>query len=302
MTNIFATLSQYFQYPFVKNALIVGVLIALCSSLLGVTLVLKRLSFIGDGLSHVAFGAMSVAAVTGITQQMLLIMPVTVAAAIALLMGGKNRKIKGDASLAMLSVGALGLGYLIMNRFSTSGNISADVCTTLFGSTSILTLSKFDVWLCIVMSVIVIAVFVLLYNRIFAVTFDETFTTATGVKASAYNLIIAVVTAVIIVLAMKLVGSLLISALVIFPALSAMRVFKSFKSVVVCSAVVSVLCSVVGILASIVWSTPVGSTIVAIDIVVFLVFTFIGFLKGNSSLSLQTKTNKNITRERKVNQ
>ena len=302
MTNIFATLSQYFQYPFVKNALIVGVLIALCSSLLGVTLVLKRLSFIGDGLSHVAFGAMSVASVVGLTQQMLLIMPVTVIAAVGLLMGGKNRKIKGDASLAMLSVGALGLGYLIVNKFSKSGNISGDVCTTLFGSTSILTLSKFDVWLCIVMSVIVIAVFVLLYNRIFAVTFDETFTTATGVKASAYNLIIAVVTAVIIVLAMKLVGSLLISALVIFPALSAMRVFKSFKSVVVCSAVVSVLCSVVGILASIVWSTPVGSTIVAIDIVVFLVFTFVGFLKGNSSLPIQTKSNKNITRERKVNQ
>lgn len=302
MTNLFATLGNYFQYPFVKNALIVGVLIALCSSLLGVTLVLKRLSFIGDGLSHVAFGAMSVASVVGLTQQMLLIMPVTVIAAVGLLMGGKNRKIKGDASLAMLSVGALGLGYLIVNKFSKSGNISGDVCTTLFGSTSILTLSKFDVWLCIVMSVIVIAVFVLLYNRIFAVTFDETFTTATGVKASAYNLIIAVVTAVIIVLAMKLVGSLLISALVIFPALSAMRVFKSFKSVVVCSAVVSVLCSVVGILASIVWSTPVGSTIVAIDIVVFLVFTFVGFLKGNSSLPIQTKSNKNITRERKVNQ
>ena len=226
-------------------------------------------------------------------------MPVTVIAAVGLLMGGKNRKIKGDASLAMLSVGALGLGYLIVNKFSKSGNISGDVCTTLFGSTSILTLSKFDVWLCIVMSVIVIAVFVLLYNRIFAVTFDETFTTATGVKASAYNLIIAVVTAVIIVLAMKLVGSLLISALVIFPALSAMRVFKSFKSVVVCSAVVSVLCSVVGILASIVWSTPVGSTIVAIDIVVFLVFTFIGFLKGNNSLGIQTKNN---SRERKTNQ
>ena len=302
MTDLFATLAQYFQYPFVKNALIVGVLIALCSSLLGVTLVLKRLSFIGDGLSHVAFGAMSVAAVLNITQQMLLIMPVTIAAAIALLMGGKNRKIKGDASLAMLSVGALGLGYLIMNRFSTSGNISADVCTTLFGSTSILTLSKFDVWLCIIMSVIVIATFVFLYNKIFAVTFDETFTTATGVKASVYNLIIAIVTAVIIVLAMKLVGSLLISALVIFPALSAMRVFKSFRSVVVCSAVVSVLCSVAGILGSIVWSTPVGSTIVAIDIAVFLIFTLIGFIKGKTNLTKIAKTTKTTTRERIANQ
>lgn len=299
MMDLFVKLAQYFQYPFVKNALIVGVLIALCSSLLGVTLVLKRLSFIGDGLSHVAFGGMCVASVVGLTQQMLLIIPVTVLAAVGLLMGGKNRKIKGDASLAMLSVGALGLGYLIINRFSTSGNISGDVCTTLFGSTSILTLSKFDVWLCVVMSGVVIAVFVLLYNRIFAVTFDETFTTATGVKASAYNLIIAVVTAVIIVLAMKLVGSLLISALVIFPALSAMRVFKSFKSVVICSAAVSVFCSVVGILASIIWSTPVGSTIVAIDLAVFLIFTIIGLTKGNKSFTIQTKT---TTSERNENQ
>lgn len=299
MMDLFVKLGQYFQYPFVKNALIVGVLIALCSSLLGVTLVLKRLSFIGDGLSHVAFGGMCVASVVGLTQQMLLIIPVTVLAAVGLLMGGKNRKIKGDASLAMLSVGALGLGYLIINRFSTSGNISGDVCTTLFGSTSILTLSKFDVWLCVVMSAVVIAVFVLLYNRIFAVTFDETFTTATGVKASAYNLIIAVVTAVIIVLAMKLVGSLLISALVIFPALSAMRVFKSFKSVVICSAAVSVFCSVVGILASIIWSTPVGSTIVAIDLAVFLIFTIIGLTKGNKSFTIQTKT---TTSERNENQ
>ena len=300
--NVFTTLAQYFQYPFVKNAMIVGVLIALCSSLLGVTLVLKRLSFIGDGLSHVAFGAMSVAAVLNITQQMLLIMPVTIAAAIALLMGGKNRKIKGDASLAMLSVGALGMGYLIMNRFSTSGNISADVCTTLFGSTSILTLSKFDVWLCIIMSVVVITVFVLLYNKIFAVTFDETFTTATGVKASVYNLIIAIVTAVIIVLAMKLVGSLLISALVIFPALSAMRVFKSFRSVVICSAVVSVLCSVAGILGSIIWSTPVGSTIVAIDLLVFFIFTVIGFIKDSSGLTKSNKTTNAISRERNADQ
>ena len=299
MMDLFVKLGQYFQYPFVKNALIVGVLIALCSSLLGVTLVLKRLSFIGDGLSHVAFGGMCVASVVGLTQQMLLIIPVTVLAAVGLLMGGKNRKIKGDASLAMLSVGALGLGYLIINRFSTSGNISGDVCTTLFGSTSILTLSKFDVWLCVVMSAVVITVFVLLYNRIFAVTFDETFTTATGVKASAYNLIIAVVTAVIIVLAMKLVGSLLISALVIFPALSAMRVFKSFKSVVICSAAVSVFCSVVGILASIIWSTPVGSTIVAIDLAVFLIFTIIGLTKGNKSFTIQTKT---TTSERNENQ
>ena len=269
-------LSSYMQYEFVQNALIVGVLIALCSSLLGVTLVLKRFSFIGDGLSHVAFGAMAVAGIVGLTNEMILVLPVTVITAVVLLATGQNAKIKGDASLAMLSVASLGIGYLLLNVFSSSGNVSGDVCTTLFGSTSILTLSKFDVWLCIAMSIIVILVFVLFYNRIFAVTFDETFTAATGTKASLYNLLIAVITAVIIVLAMNLVGSLLISALVIFPALSAMRVFKSFKSVVICSAAVSVICSLTGILVSILWSTPVGSTIVAIDIVVFIVFALIG--------------------------
>lgn len=269
-------LSEYLQFPFVQRALIVGVLIALCSSLLGVTLVLKRFSFIGDGLSHVAFGAMAVAGIAGLTNEMILVLPVTVIAAIVLLATGGKAKIKGDASLAMLSVASLGIGYLLLNVFSSSGNVSGDVCTTLFGSTSILTLSESDVWLCIAMSLIVILVFVFFYNRIFAVTFDETFTSATGTRANLYNLLIAVVTAIIIVLAMNLVGSLLISALVIFPALSAMRVFKSFRSVVICSAAVSVLCSLTGILVSIMASTPVGSTIVAIDIAVFAVFYIIG--------------------------
>ncbi len=274
--DIIAKLGDYMQYDFVQKALIVGVLIALCSSLLGVTLVLKRFSFIGDGLSHVAFGAMAVAGIAGLTNEMILVMPITVIAAVVLLATGKNAKIKGDASLAMLSVASLGIGYLLLNVFSSSGNISGDVCTTLFGSTSILTLSDFDVKLCIVMSVIVILIFIFFYNRIFAVTFDETFAEATGTKASLYNLIIAVITAIIIVLAMNLVGSLLISALVIFPALSAMRVFKSFRKVVICSAVVSVLCSLTGIIVSIIASTPVGSTIVAIDIAVFAVFALIG--------------------------
>ena len=274
--DIIAKLGDYMQYDFVQKALIVGVLIALCSSLLGVTLVLKRFSFIGDGLSHVAFGAMAVAGIAGLTNEMILVMPITVIAAVVLLATGKNAKIKGDASLAMLSVASLGIGYLLLNVFSSSGNISGDVCTTLFGSTSILTLSDFDVKLCIMMSVIVILIFIFLYNRIFAVTFDETFAEATGTKASLYNLIIAVITAIIIVLAMNLVGSLLISALVIFPALSAMRVFKSFRKVVICSAVVSVLCSLTGIIVSIIASTPVGSTIVAIDIAVFAVFALIG--------------------------
>ena len=274
-------LIAYMQYPFVRYALIVGILIALCSSLLGVTLVLKRFSFIGDGLSHVAFGAMAVAAVAGITNDMLIIMPVTIISAILLLRTGSNARIKGDAAVAMISVGALAIGYLLMNVFSTSSNVSGDVCTTLFGSTSILTLSELEVWVCIILSVIVVFAFIFFYNKIFSVTFDENFARATGTKVSVYNLIIAMIIAVIIVLAMNLVGSLLISALVIFPALSAMRVFKSFKSVTICSACLSVICAALGIIISIITpkGTPVGSTIVAVDIVVFFVFWLIGFIR-----------------------
>lgn len=279
MADIFQKLQLYFEFPFVRYALIVGVLIALCSSLLGVTLVLKRFSFIGDGLSHVAFGAMAVAAVVGLTNEMLIVMPITVICAVLLLKSGQNAKIKGDASVAMISVAALAVGYLLMNLFPTSSNISADVCTTLFGSTSILTLTETNVWLCFALSVVVVLVFVFFYNKIFAVTFDETFANATGTKANIYNLLIAVIIAVVIVLAMNLVGSLLISALIIFPALSAMRVFKNFKSVTVCSAVVSVLCALSGILASIIWGTPVGPTIVVADIAVFAAFFVVGKIK-----------------------
>ncbi len=278
--NIFTTLANYFQYPFVRYALIVGVLISLCSSILGVTLVLKRFSFIGDGLSHVAFGAMAVAAIAGLTNEMLIVLPITIAAAIILLCTGQNAKIKGDASIAMLSVSALAIGYLLMNLFPSSNNVSGDVCTTLFGSTSILTLSKTDVWLCVILSIIVVLAFVFLYNKIFAITFDESFAKTTGTKVSIYNLLMATIIAVIIVLAMNLVGSLLISALVIFPALSAMRVCKNFKAVTICAACVSVCCSLVGILASIIASTPVGSTIVVADLAVFIIFTIVGKLFG----------------------
>ena len=240
--DLFTTLSFYLSKPFVINALIVGVLIALCSSLLGVTLVLKRYSFIGDGLSHVAFGAMAIAAVLGLTNNMPLVLTVTVVCAVLLLRMGRNAKIKGDAAIAMISVGALAIGYLLMNIFNTgSSNLSGDVCSTLFGSTSILTLSTFDVWMCVILSVIVVVFFVLFYNRIFSVTFDEAFARATGQKAGLYNLLIAIVIAVIIVISMQLVGSLLISALVIFPALSAMRLFGSFRGVTICSAVISVI-------------------------------------------------------------
>jgi len=272
------TLTQYFSFAFVRYAFIVGVLISLCSSLLGVTLVLKRFSFIGDGLSHVAFGAICIASVLNVTQNMYLVLPITIISAILLLRTGKNTKIQGDAAVAMISVASLAIGYLLMNIFSTSSNLSGDVCSTLFGSTSILTLTQGEVWLCAGLSIAVIIAYIIFYNKIFAVTFDENFATAVGTHAQAYNLVIAIIIAVIIVLAMNLVGSLLISALVIFPALSAMRVFKSFRSVTVCSAVVSVVCSVSGLLISILAGTPVGSTIVAADLAAFLIFTIVGVL------------------------
>lgn len=283
MTALFEKLAMYFQYPFVRYALIVGVLIAFCSSLLGVTLVLKRFSFIGDGLSHVAFGAMSIAAVMNISNEMPLVMAVTIISAVLLLCGGKKAKLKGDASIAVISVTSLAVGYLLMNLFSASSNLSGDVCSTLFGSTSILTLSKAEVWLCTAVSVLVTAVFILLYNKIFAVTFDEDFARAAGTRADIYNFVIAVTVAAVIVLAMNLVGSLLISALVIFPALSAMRLFKSFKSVTVCAAVLAVVCSFAGIITAILAGTPVGSTIVAVQAAAFFIICIIGNLKRGAA-------------------
>lgn len=273
-------LKMYLDFPLVRYALIVGVLIALCSSLLGVTLVLKRFSFIGDGLSHVAFGAMAIAGVLHLTDDMLFVLPFTIVSAILLLRTGQNTKIKGDAAIAMISVGSLAVGYLLLSLFSASANLSGDVCTTLFGSASILTLTKAEVWLCAGLSIAVVIIFILFYNKIFAVTFDEDFARASGTRAEAYNLLIAVVIAVIIVLAMNLVGSLLISALIIFPAMSAMRLFRSFKGVTICSAVLSVICALLGILISILGNTPVGSTIVAVDIAAFLIFCLTAKIKG----------------------
>lgn len=282
MIAIYEKLALYFTYPFVRYALIVGILIALCSSLLGVTLVLKRFSYIGDGLSHVAFGAMALGMVLSLSNNMLIILPVTIISAILLLRTGQNAKIKGDAAIAMISVGALAVGYLILNVFSSSSNLTGDVCSTLFGSTSLLTLSLTEVWLSAILSVIVIAVFLLFYHKIFAVTFDENFAKATGTKTNLYNLLIAIIIAVIIVLAMNMVGSLLISALIVFPALSSMRLFKNFKSVIIFSTCFSVFCSTFGILLSILAGTPVGATIVAIDILAFGICCLAGkFLGGN---------------------
>jgi len=278
--NIINTLTGYFAFPFVRYAMIAGVLISLCAALLGVTLVLKRYSMIGDGLSHVAFGATAIAAVCNLAP-MTVSIPVTVAAAVILLSLNSNKKIKGDAAIAMISVGALALGYLLLNVFSVSSNISGDVCSSLFGSTSILTLAESDVILCVALACVVLLVFIVFYNKIFAVTFDEDFASATGTNTKLYNMIIAVVTAIVIVIAMSLVGALLISALIIFPSLTAMRVFKSFRSVIISSAIIAVVCSVIGILISILYETPVGATIVATDIAVFALFSIIAKVRGH---------------------
>ena len=274
------TMSNYLQHTFVRYAIIVGILISICSSLIGVTLVLKRFSFIGDGLSHVAFGAMAIGTVLNVSDNMILTLPVTIASAIILLKSGEKAKIKGDASLAVLSVSALAIGYLLLNVFSKAPNVSGDVCTTLFGSTSILTLTKRDVFVCSALSILIIIAFIFLYHSIFDVTFDEEFAKALGTKTDIFNLIIAVIIAIIIVLGMRLVGALLISALIIFPALSAMSVFKTFLSVTVSSVIISFICSLSGLIFSICAGTPVGATIVVADLIVFAGFSIVGRLQG----------------------
>ena len=275
--NIWQTLIHYFSYPFVRYAVIAGILISLCAGLLGVVLVLKRYAMIGDGLSHVAFGAMAVAAVLGLAP-MTVALPVTVAVAVLLLLAGEKQLIKGDSAIAMLSAGSLAVGYLLLNLFpaSDTGSLSGDVCASLFGSTSMMTLQGSDVWLCVGLSAAVIGFFIIFYHKIFAVTFDEGFATSSGVKVRAYNFLIAAVSGVVIVLAMKLVGALLISSLIIFPALSAMRVFRSFRSVVLCSAVISVVGSLTGLLLALLLSTPTGASVAVVHIAIFMVFTLIG--------------------------
>lgn len=281
MTDIIHQLTLYFQYPFVRYSLIVGVLVALCSSLFGATLVLKRFSYIGDGLSHVAFGAIAIATVFEVSNDMPLVLVATIIAAIFLLRTGENTKMQGDAAIGMLSVGSMAVGYLLLNIFDNSTNLAGDVCSTLFGATAILTLTKTEVWLSVGLSLLVCGFFLAFYNKIFAITFDETFAQATGVQVKGYNTLIAVIIAIIIVLAMNLVGSLLISALVIIPALSAMSVFKSFRGVILCSVFFSVVCTVLGILISLLWGTPVGATIVTVDLGGFFLFTLLGkFCQG----------------------
>ena len=274
------TIVFYFSQPFIWFAMIVLVLVSLCASLLGSSLVLKRFSMIGDGLSHVAFGATAIAAAFNFAP-MAVTIPITVIAAVLLLRINNNSKIKGDSAIAMISSGSLALGYLIMNVFpSTSSNISGDACTSLFGSASILGLSKTDVITCVVLAAAVIFFFVFFYTKIFAVTFDESFASATGTKAELYNTLLAITTGVVIVIAMKMVGALLISALIIFPALSSMRVFKSFFSVIISSVGISLFCSVFGGVTSMLAGTPVGPTVVAFNIVVFILFWAVGKLRS----------------------
>lgn len=281
MSEIILTLKEYFSFDFVWFALIVAVLVSLCSALLGTSLVLKRYSMIGDGLSHVAFGAGAVAAVIGLSDSLIFMLVVTIAVAVILLKTSSEGKIKGDAAIAMISVGTLSVGYLLLNvTKNTSSNLSGDVCTSLFGSTSILALKLSDVMSCIVLSICVIILFFVFYNKIFSVTFDERFSKATGTKTNLYNLLIAIVTAVVIVIGMKLVGALLVSALIIFPTLSAMRVFKSFRGVITASAVISVICSSTGVLCAILLGTPVGAGIVVINVIVFGAFALIGKIKS----------------------
>lgn len=274
--NIFEKIAYYFSFSFTRYAVIAGLLVAVCSSLIGVSLVLKRYSMIGDGLSHVAFGAMAIASVFSLAP-MAAAMPVTIAAAVFLLRA--KGRFKGETSIALISVSALAIGYLIMNIFPSSSNTASDVCTTLFGSTSILTLTRSEVWLCVGLSLAVVIFFTVFYNKIFAITFDEEFARASGMPTGIYNTAFAVVIAVVIVLSMSLVGALLVSALIIFPAMTAMQIFKSFRSVTICAVVVSVSCAALGLIVAILYGTPVGSTIVAADLILLIVFTVIGKIR-----------------------
>lgn len=269
----------YTAFPVVRYATAVIILVSLCSALLGVSLVLKRFSMIGDGLSHVAFGGTAIATAAGFAPLYVAI-PITVISAV-LLLRMKSTRIRGDAAIAMISAGALAIGYLVLSVFPEKSNsIAGDACTALFGSQSIIGIDLSDVIVCAVLALLVIAFMVVFYNKIFAVTFDESFASATGTRTEIYNTALAAITGVVIVIAMKMVGALLISALITFPALSAMRVFKTFKKVMICSAAISVCCAIVGLLFSITLSTPIGPTVAVANIIVFGTFYAAGKIKA----------------------
>ena len=270
--ELFNTFISYLQMPFIRYAIVVVILLSVCSAIVGVTLVLKRFSFIGDGLSHVAFGATAIASILSLTNNLLIVMPTTIVVAVLLLKIGQNAKLKGDALIAILSVSALGLGYFLMNVFSTSSNVSGDVCSALFGSNKLLSLNLSDVIVSIIICLVIITLYLCFYNKIFSVTFDENYAKATGINTEIYNISTAVIIAILIVLAMSLIGSLLVSALIIFPALSSMRVFKSFKGVIISSVIFALITSFIGISISILFATPVGATIVVIELLAFIGF------------------------------
>lgn len=267
--DVFTTL---FSYSFVTRAVVVGILVSLCSSVLGVSLVLKRYSMIGDGLSHVSFGALAVAAALNMAPLTVSI-PIVIASAFLILRLSSNSSIGGDSAIAIFSSAALAIGIIIT---SMTKGINADICNYMFGS--ILAMSEGDVLISIILSAVVLVLYILFYNRLFAITFDESFAKATGIRVNAYNMTIAVLTAVTIVIGMRIMGALLISSLIIFPALSAMRVCRYFKGVIITSAVISVVCFFTGIVVSFLLEVPVGASVVIVNLCVFLILTLIGKL------------------------
>ena len=271
---MFDILTEMFSYTFLVRAVIVGLMVSLCAALLGVSLVLKRYSMIGDGLSHVGFGTLAIATAMNMAPLTVSI-PIVVFAAFMLLRISENSKIKGDAAIALISTSSLAIGVVIIS-FTTGMN--TDVCNYMFGS--ILAMNRGDVTLSVILASVVLVLFILFYNKIFAVTFDENFAKATGTKAGMYNMLIALLTAVTIVLGMRMMGALLISSLIIFPALTSMRTCKKFKTVTICSAIISVVCFFIGVIASYVYATPTGASVVIVNIVAFLIFSAVGLLKG----------------------
>jgi len=267
------TLIEMFSYTFLVRAVVVGLLVSLCAALLGVSLVLKRYSMIGTGLSHVGFGTLAIATAMNAAPLMVSI-PVVVLVAFLLLRMSENSKIKGDAAIALISTSALAIGVVVI---SLTTGMNTDVCNYLFGS--ILAMSKGDVALSIVLAIVVLTMFVLFYNKIFAVTFDESFSRATGVNAGLYNMLIAFLTAITIVLGMRMMGALLITSLIIFPALTSMRLCKKFQSVTICSAIVSVICFFTGVVISYIEATPTGASVVLVNIAAFLLFCALGLAR-----------------------
>jgi zinc transport system permease protein len=274
------TLLEMFSFAFLVRAFIVGALVSICASLLGVSLVLKRYSMIGDGLSHVGFFSLALATALH-AAPLYVAIPIVVAAAFLLLRLSENSKIKGDAAVALISTGSLAVGVIIISR---STGMNTDVCNYLFGS--ILAMSKSDVYLSVALSITVLLLFILFYNKLFAVTFDETFAKASGVKTGLYNMLIALLTALTIVLGMRIMGAVLISSLIIFPALSSMRLFKKFRSVTVCSAVISIVCFFIGIVISYIYATPTGASVVLINIIVFTLFWLIETLRNSAIINM----------------